>query len=144
MAEKITFLKGSNWNCFVSYRGDTVAGKAIQNIIWKESGIQSWPTKIPCRNALKTNVSKDNAWYLGRYAKLKWIRLLCKTVYTSSVCTEWTKKTTTVSSAQSYSFFEQWMLLQKMSGILAWNQMEHLWILSWTQVDKLLWGQKRW
>lgn len=70
--------------------------------------------------------------------------LLCKNAYTSTVCTAWTKQMTTVSVAQSCFFFEQWMLLQKMSGILAWNKMEHLWILSWTQVDKLVWGQKHW
>lgn len=37
---------------------------------------------------------------------------------------------------------DQWTLLQNINGILSWNQIELLWILSWTQVDKLVWSQK--
>lgn len=76
--------------------------REIQNVRGKDGDRKSWSTKIMYRYAPKTNVSNDNARYLGRNAKLKWIMLLCKRAYASRVCTAWTK-ITTASPAQKNS-----------------------------------------
>lgn len=115
----------------------------IQNVRGKESDRKSWSTNKMYRYVLKTNVSNDNAWYLERSENLKWIILLCKSAYASRVFTDkHGQRRWQPHHRLRKNTSDQWTLLQKINGMLVWNQMQLLWILSWTQVDKLVWSQK--